>query len=134
MQREISPLTPAFTQKIELPYKYNNFNIEFAALTYKNPELNRYAYQLEGFDKDWVYTSAERRFAYYNNLKSGTYKFKLKVTNENGIWNGYIREMTVVVLPPFWANLVGIYFIFIDCHWNCHWTIQNNEKSYFTTE
>ena len=104
VQREISPLTPAFTQKIELPYKYNNFNIEFAALTYKNPELNRYAYQLEGFDKDWVYTSAERRFAYYNNLKSGTYKFKLKVTNENGIWNGYIREMTVVVLPPFWAT------------------------------
>lgn len=101
---EISKYMPAFADKIELSYNLNNFSIEFAALTYKNPELNQYAYQLEGFDKEWVYTDATRRFAYYNNLESGTYKFKLKVTDENGIWSGYIREITVVVLPPFWAT------------------------------
>lgn len=104
MQRKISRFTPAFTQRIELPYQYNNFSIEFATLTYKNPELNRYAYQLEGFDKNWVYTNSNRRFAYYNNLKSGTYTFRLKATDENGIWSGYIRELTVVILPPFWAT------------------------------
>ncbi len=104
IQRKISRFTPTFTQKIELPYQYNNFSIEFATLTYKNPELNRYAYQLEGFDGDWVYTNADRRFAYYNNLKSGTYTFRLKATNENGIWSDYVRELTVVVLPPFWAT------------------------------
>lgn len=45
-----------------------------------------------------------RRFAYYNNLKSGTYRFCLKATNENGIWSQEIRELEVVVLPPFWAT------------------------------
>ena len=45
-----------------------------------------------------------RRFAYYNNLKSGTYRFRLKATNENGIWSQEIRELEVVVLPPFWAT------------------------------
>lgn len=104
MQRKISRFTPTFTQRIELPYQYNNFSIEFATLTYKNPELNRYAYQLEGFDKNWVYTNSNRRFAYYNNLKSGTYTFRLKATDENGIWSGYIRELSVVILPPFWAT------------------------------
>ncbi|MEY8685538.1 two-component regulator propeller domain-containing protein [Bacteroides sp. AN502(2024)] len=104
IQRRISQFTPSFTQKIELPYPYNNFSIEFATLTYKNPEQNRYAYRLDGFDEDWVYTNADRRFAYYNNLKSGTYTFRLKATNENGIWSGYVRELTVVVLPPFWAT------------------------------
>lgn len=95
---------PTYTSKIELPYKYNNFSIEFAALTYKNPELNRYAYRLQNFDRDWQYTDADRRFAYYNNLPSGTYTFQLKATNENGEWSGYVREFTVVVLPPFWAT------------------------------
>lgn len=95
---------PSFTEKIQLPYTYNNFSVEFAALSFKNPELNRYAYQLVGFDDEWQYTDAGRRFAYYNNLESGTYKFHLKATNENGIWNSDIRELTVVVLPPFWAT------------------------------
>ena len=72
LQQKISPVMPTYTSKIELPYKYNNFSIEFAALTYKNPELNRYAYRLQNFDRDWQYTDADRRFAYYNNLPSGT--------------------------------------------------------------
>ena len=104
LQQKISPVMPTYTSKIELPYKYNNFSIEFAALTYKNPELNRYAYRLQNFDRDWQYTDADRRFAYYNNLPSGTYTFQLKATNENGEWSGYVREFTVVVLPPFWAT------------------------------
>lgn len=104
VRQRISPYMPSFTERIELPHEYNNFSIEFAALTYKNPELNQYAYRLDGFEKEWQYTNAERRFAYYNNLKSGTYKFQLKAANENGMWSGYIRELTVVVLPPFWAT------------------------------
>ena len=104
LQQKISTVMPTYTSKIELPYKYNNFSIEFAALTYKNPELNRYAYRLQNFDRDWQYTDADRRFAYYNNLPSGTYTFQLKATNENGEWSGYVREFTVVVLPPFWAT------------------------------
>lgn len=104
LQQKISPVMPTYTSKIELPYKYNNFSIEFAALTYKNPELNRYAYRLQNFDRDWQYTDADRRFAYYNNLPSGTYTFQLKAMNENGEWSGYVREFTVVVLPPFWAT------------------------------
>lgn len=104
LQQKVSPVMPTYTSKIELPYKYNNFSIEFAALTYKNPELNRYAYRLQNFDRDWQYTDADRRFAYYNNLPSGTYTFQLKATNENGEWSGYVREFTVVVLPPFWAT------------------------------
>lgn len=82
-------------------------------MSFKNPELNRYAYQLVGFDDEWQYTDAGRRFAYYNNLESGTYKFHLKATNENGIWNSDIRELTVVVLPPF--GLLGGRMSFILC-------------------
>lgn len=104
LRQRMSSAMPTYASKIELPYKYNNFSIEFAALTYENPELNRYAYRLVNFERDWQYTEADRRFAYYNNLPSGTYTFQLKATNENGVWSGYVRELTVVVLPPFWAT------------------------------
>lgn len=100
----ISVEMPSCTQKIVLPYQYNNFSIEFASLTYMNPELNRYAYQLEGFENDWQYVGAKHRHASYNNLESGTYKFLLRATNESGVWNKNVRELEVVVLPPPWQT------------------------------
>ncbi len=113
LRMRISKKMPSFTDRIELPYQYNNFNIEFASLTYKNPELNKYAYKLEGFDKEWQYTDATRHFAYYNNLKSGTYTFLLRATNENGVWSEQTRKITVVVLPPFWATWWAYTFYFL---------------------
>ena len=114
VQGRISSEMPSYTQKIVLPYQYNNFSIEFASLTYMNPELNRYAYQLEGFDDTWQHVSAKHRHASYNNLESGTYQFRLKATNENGVWNKNVRELTVVVLPPpwqtWWAYMLYITF------------------------
>ncbi len=104
VRKKISVKMPSFTDHVTLPYKYNNFSIEFASLTYRNPELNKYAYMLEGFDKEWQYTDATRHFAYYNNLESGTYTFLLKATNENGIWNEQVRRLKVTILPPFWAT------------------------------
>lgn len=104
IRNEISSESPAFSRKLNLAHQHNNFHIEFAALSYKNPELNQYAYRLVGFDKDWQYTDATRRFAYYNNLKPGKYRFLLKATNENGIWSGYIRDLEIEIHPPFWAT------------------------------
>jgi len=112
LHKQISDFTPAFTHEMRLPYKYNNFSIEFASFTYKNPDLNQYAYMLVGFDKEWQYTDASHRFAYYSNLKSGTYKFLLKATNENGIWSNSIREISITVLPPFW-NTWWAYAIYV---------------------
>ncbi len=101
---EISGLSPRFTDEIVLNYKRNNFSVEFSALEYANPERNQYAYKLEGFDAGWQYTDASKRFAYYNNLKSGTYTFYVKASNSNGIFGGEVRKLKVVILPPFWKT------------------------------
>ena len=101
---EISNLSPRFTDRIVLDYKRNNFSIEFSALEYANPERNRYAYRLDGFDAGWQYTDASKRFAYYNNLKSGTYTFYVKSSNSNGIWDENIQTVKVVILPPPWKT------------------------------
>ena len=101
---EISELSPAFADEIQLDHWHNNFSIEFSALEYANPERNQYAYQLAGFDSDWQYTGGAKRFAYYNNLKTGTYTFYLKSSNSNGIWNQDVQTVKVIILPPPWKT------------------------------
>ena len=100
----MSDLSPGFMNEIRLDYKHNNFSIEFSALEYANPERNQYAYRLEGFDSGWQYTDASKRFAYYNNLKTGTYTFYLKSSNSNGIWNQDVQTVKVIILPPPWKT------------------------------
>ncbi len=101
---KISKLAPDFTDKIVLNYKQNNFSIEFSAMNFMNPMQNKYAFRLDGYDHDWQTTDATHRFAYYNNLKSGTYVFHLKVMDENGTWSKNVRTIEVVILPPFWMT------------------------------
>lgn len=111
---EVSSLSPGFTHEIQLDHWHNNFSVEFSALEYANPDKNQYAYQLEGFDSDWQYTGGAKRFAYYNNLQSGTYTLNLKASNANGIWNEEAFRMKVVILPPPWKTWWA-YTLYILC-------------------
>ncbi|MES2260796.1 MAG: two-component regulator propeller domain-containing protein [Pseudomonadota bacterium] len=80
------------------------FSLEFAALHYAAPQRNRYAYQLQGFDQDWVVTGANKRFATYTNLDPGHYVFRVKAANKDGIWNDNAATLAITILPPFWKT------------------------------
>src|SRR5450830_1668369 len=82
----------------------SGFSIEFAALHYTEPGLNRYAYRLEGFDKDWVETDATHRAATYTNLDPGRYRFSVKAANHRGVWNTEPASLLVTITPPFWQT------------------------------
>ncbi len=91
------------TKNIVLSYDLSAFSIEFLALNYTNSDKNQYAYRLEGFDKDWVYV-VDRREATYTNLNSGTYTFKVKAANNDGVWNNEGAAISIVILPPWWET------------------------------
>ncbi len=93
------------TKEIKLSYRQNVFSFAFSALSYVHPEKNQYAYMLEGFDKEWIYTDATRRFANYTNLGAGTYTFKVRASNNDGVWNEEGTSIKVIVLPPYWQTL-----------------------------
>ena len=97
------PIT--LTRALELTYQDRGFSIEFAALHFSSPEKNLYAYMLEGYDDDWIYTDASKRTAVYSNLPTGTYTFKVRASNSDGVWNPVPATLTVKVLPPWWASL-----------------------------
>ncbi len=88
---------------LKLPYYQNTLSFEFSALEFSEPSNNQYAYYLEGVDSNWVY-SGVKRFARYANLKPGTYKFRLKASNNDNIWNETGISIDIIISPPFWAT------------------------------
>ncbi len=88
----------------ELTLDYNDarmVTLSFASLSYCSPEKNQYAYMLEGFDRDWNYIGNLNR-ATYTNLPAGTYTFRVKATNNDGVWSTNEARLRIVVRPPFW--------------------------------
>ncbi len=103
------------TKKIILKYSENVFSIEFAALSYFHPVKNKYAYILEGFNTDWLTTDGTQRKATFTNMDPGEYIFKVKASNNDGIWNEDGISLSITILPPFWKTRIAflIYIILI---------------------
>jgi diguanylate cyclase (GGDEF)-like protein len=79
--------------------------VEFAALDLSSPERNRYAYRLEGFDRDWNAIDSSRRRAEYTNLPPGRYQLHLRGTNRDGQWSEPDLVLPVRVLPAWYQTL-----------------------------
>ena len=98
---------------------HNQMVFSFVALSYCSPEKNQYAYMLEGYDKEWNHVGNQTR-ATYTNLPAGTYTFRVKATNNDGIWSDKEASVSIVVPPPFWwtwyAKLFYVLLI-IFCIW-----------------
>ncbi|MFK8162130.1 MAG: two-component regulator propeller domain-containing protein [Lewinella sp.] len=97
--------------KIELDYHQNSISFDLAALHFATPEKNSFAYKLDGWDDDWIYTSADQRSATYTNLPHRSYTFMLKVSNSDQVWNEEVSELGVVINPPFWKT-TGAYILY----------------------
>jgi signal transduction histidine kinase/ligand-binding sensor domain-containing protein/DNA-binding response OmpR family regulator len=93
----------SFRKEINLSYNENFLSFEFIALSYISPERNQYAHKMEGVDKDWVY-SGTRRFASYPNLEPGEYIFRVKGSNNDGVWNEEGTSIAIIISPPFWKT------------------------------
>lgn len=88
---------------IELSHRDDFIAFEFAALDYAPSRYGNYAYQLEGFDRDWVRCGA-RRYAAYTNLDPGRYTFRVKAANRDGVWNEAGLSIPLFIRPPFWRT------------------------------
>lgn len=90
-----------YLKKISFRHDQNEFSIGFALLNYVKPEKNRYAYQLTGFDRNWIYTASPA--ANYTNLPAGNYTLLVRGANNDGIW-GKPVALGIEILPPFWKT------------------------------
>lgn len=104
-------------ESLKLAHYENSLEFRFAALDFRDPAANQFAYRLEGFDKDWIY-SPTRNFAAYTNLRGGNYVFRVRAANNDGVWNNLgaslpfsIATSPFLTIPAFILYLVAIAFM-----------------------
>jgi diguanylate cyclase (GGDEF)-like protein len=123
-------------EKITIHPEANSLLMEFSALDYSDPESNRYAYQLQGFDKNWTETDFTKRFAAYTNLPPGEYQMRIRGTNRGGLWSSNELVFVVKVLPAWYQTklafltyaLILIGFIVGVVKWRL-WRLNKEKKN-----
>ena len=103
-----------FSKMLELEHEQKDLTIDFVALHYLQPENNLYSWKLENYDNDWSEPSKDRQ-AKYTNLSPGTYTFRVKGSNANGVWNEEGASIQISINPPWWQTwwAYGVYFLIL---------------------
>ncbi len=109
----IKPVTG--TSEITLSYKEDIISIEFASLDFSAPEKNRYYYKLENFNDNWVNAGTHHSVT-FTHLPAGEYIFRVRGSNNDGIWNEKGASLKIIILPPWWQTwwayaVYGIIFL-----------------------
>jgi ligand-binding sensor domain-containing protein/signal transduction histidine kinase len=90
--------------EISLSYDQNTISFHFVALDFAAPAHNAYAWMVDGIDRDWV-AGGTHRFARYTQILPGTYTFRVRGANADGLWNVRGAALTFTIRPPFWETL-----------------------------
>lgn len=110
-----SPLTKQISETTRIIIKHDQsvLSFNFTVMDFTNPQKNQFAYMMENFDKGWIYCGS-RKEATYTNLNPGKYIFKVKGSNNDGIWNEKGTSLEIIIKPPWWQTPFStILFIFI---------------------
>lgn len=123
--RKISPdgekiSNVTYNKEIVLEHNEYYLSLGYAAINYNRAEKNQYAFMLEGFDDKWRYLNKNTP-AIYTNLNHGTYHFKVKASNNDGVWNELGTSVKIIKNPAFWETLLfkigalfaGVLFLFL---------------------
>jgi ligand-binding sensor domain-containing protein/signal transduction histidine kinase/DNA-binding response OmpR family regulator len=104
-----------YTQALTLPYNQANITLDVASLSFISPQSNQYQYKMDGIDGNWI-TLVPKRKIYYTNLPPGSYKFRVKGSNNDGVWNSNQRILAITITPPYWKTTWAylLYFLLIS--------------------
>ena len=102
--RTLLPRFVGYADEVVLSHEDAVVSLEFAALHFAAPARLRYEYRLDGFDREWIPAPADRRVATYTGLAPGSYLFRARAANPDGVWGEEEARLRVVVTPPFWGT------------------------------
>ena len=97
-----------YTKEITLSYWQKDLSFEFVGLHFSRSEDNMYAWMLKNYNTTWSepikFTAAQPRVATYTNISPGTYTFKVKAANADGVWTEEAASIKITILPPWWKT------------------------------
>lgn len=94
-------------RRLELGWRGNSASFEFVALDFHDPGRNRYSYRLEGFDESWS-PPGPGHSATYTNLPGGRYVFRVRASNNDGLWNEEGLALPVAVGYSPWTSPLAL--------------------------
>jgi signal transduction histidine kinase/ligand-binding sensor domain-containing protein len=102
------------TKELTLSYEQSVLTFNFVSMDFVNSSKNQYAYMMEGLDADWIYCG-NRKEATYTNLSPGKYIFRVKGSNNDGVWNETGTSIEIIITPPWWKTTIAMvgFVIFI---------------------
>lgn len=111
-------LTGPFLEPLQLPPGSHRMEIQYSATCYSAPEKVRFQIKLDGLDNEWHNRAAgSERVASFYELGPGSYTFRVRAANNDGIWNEAGTLLAFVVQPFFWQTWwfrAGILILFIN--------------------
>ncbi|MEM6967355.1 MAG: two-component regulator propeller domain-containing protein, partial [Bacteroidota bacterium] len=96
---------------VSLAADENDIAIEFAALNYSQASKNQYFFKLENYDSRWR-DGKNNNTATYTNIPPGNYTFKVKASNNDGVWNEQPTTLKITIRPP-WYQTWWAYLLFV---------------------
>jgi ligand-binding sensor domain-containing protein len=88
---------------IEAPPGTGDLTVRYTGLSFTMPERVRFRYMLEGHDRRWI-DAADRRAAFYTNLRPGPYKFRVTACNNDGVWSEQGSGIDLYIAPHFYQT------------------------------
>jgi len=89
---------------LKIPPGQQRFEFHFTGLSFVAPEKMQFQYQLAGWDNDWMKAASDKRVAEYSYIPPGSYTFRVRACNSDGVWNEAGASFGLVVLPHFWQT------------------------------
>jgi ligand-binding sensor domain-containing protein/serine phosphatase RsbU (regulator of sigma subunit) len=87
----------------DLPYKTYKVIIDFAGISFRDPDLIKYRYKLEGFDSDWSELTSINSIT-YSRLLDGNYTFLIEAYNADGVKSYAPFRLEFSINPPIWKK------------------------------
>lgn len=113
----ITPLLPPYTDSITLAYRQRDLTIELSSMNYNSSADVRFAYLLQGYDKEWHYADVGVHQVSYNNLPPGKYTFLLRSTDDSGNWSADVQRLGIRVMAPWYLRWYAfvLYLLVVAC-------------------
>jgi signal transduction histidine kinase/CheY-like chemotaxis protein/ligand-binding sensor domain-containing protein len=89
-------------KSINLSAKVKILNLEFSLLDYEESIDNQYAYRIEGFQNNWIYTK-ENKISFIN-LPYGHYTLAIKGRSPTGHWSNEAFKIPLIIKKPFYLQ------------------------------
>ncbi len=101
--RSMSLPIASLKDQIDLTYRNNIVEISFSSMSFHDPSLNQYSYQLEGFSPQWIDLGNTNKVT-FTNLDPGDYSFHVKGSNNDGVWHEEATSLAITIAPPWWLT------------------------------